>query len=159
MKSVTSFKTIFLFAALLVFGYTENGYAHDGHDEVKYTTHIKPLWEQKCAKCHGAESPEIGEFDKDKEKYKAMKKGPRMDSYTYMISFVGWPDTGAIMRRLDDGKNTKDGNPGNMYKNLGDTDEERQKNLSILKEWVGNWILKKWPDISKEEMNGIKVKY
>ncbi len=82
-----------------------------------------------------------------------------MDSYTYMISFVGWPDTGAIMRRLDDGKNTKDGSPGNMYKNLGDTDEERQKNLSIFKEWVGNWILKKWPDISKEEMNGIKVKY
>ena len=64
-----------------------------------------------------------------------------------------------VMGRLDDGKSAKDGKPGNMYRNLGKTEEERQENLAIFKEWVGNWILKKWPDISKEEMNGIKIKY
>jgi len=26
-----------------------------------------------------------------------------MDSYERLIAFVGWPDTGALMRRLDDG--------------------------------------------------------
>jgi hypothetical protein len=82
-----------------------------------------------------------------------------MDSYTYITSFIVWPDTGAIMRRLDDGQNTKDGKPGNMYRNLGRTEEERQKNLAIFKEWVGNWTLKRWHEISKEELDRIKVKY
>ncbi|MBT9537978.1 MAG: hypothetical protein IVZ94_07575 [Nitrospirae bacterium] len=63
------------------------------------------------------------------------------------------------MRRLDDGKNTKDGKPGNMYQYLGSTEEERQQNLKLFKDWVGNWTLKKRKDITKEEMEGIKVKY
>ena len=28
-----------------------------------------------------------------------------------------------------------------------------------LKEWVGNWVLKRWPEVTKEELHGIKVKY
>ncbi len=64
------------------------------------------------------------------------------------------------MRRLDDGKG---GKPGNMYQYLGSTEEERQQNLKLFKEWVGNWTLKKWKDITKditkEDMDGIKVKY
>jgi hypothetical protein len=39
---------------------------------------------------------------------------------------------------LDDGKNTKDGKPGNMYQYLGATEDERQKNLKLFKKWVGN---------------------
>src|SRR3970282_197327 len=67
----------------------------------------------------------------------AQMKGPRMDTYADLISFVGWPDTGAIMRRLDDGKGAGGGKPGNMYKQLGATEQERQKNLNLFKQWVG----------------------
>ena len=84
-----------------------------------------------------------------------------------LIFFIGWPDTGAIMRRLDDGKNTADGKPGNMYQNLGANEEERQKNLNLFKEWVGKdgWKLNRWevrgrvPAITREDMEKIKVKY
>lgn len=128
-------------------------------DDIRYTTHIKPIFEKHCVKCHGQDSPEYGDFEKDKKGFKAMGKGPKMDSYSDLIFFIGWPDTGAVMRRLDDGKNTKDGKPGNMYNSLGDSEEERQKNLGIFREWVGNWRLEKWPAITKEELNRIKVPY
>jgi hypothetical protein len=128
-------------------------------EEVKYTTHIKPLFEAKCTGCHGSDAPEYPEFKADKKKYEAMLKGPRMDGYTYLIFFTGWPDNGALMRRLDDGKISTGGKSGNMYQYLGATEEERQRNLSIFKEWVGNWTLKKWPEITKEDMNSLKVKY
>lgn len=90
-----------------------------------------------------------------------------MDTYADLISFVGWPDTGAIMRRLDDGSNTADRKPGNMYQYLGATDEERQANLKLFMAWVGEdaWTLKRWnkkgdvPGITKEELHKIKVKY
>jgi hypothetical protein len=89
-----------------------------------------------------------------------------MDSYADLIFFVGWPDTGALMRRLDDGRNAG-GKPGNMYQFLGTSDEERQKNLQTFKAWVGpeGWILKRWsargnvPGITKEELDKIRVKY
>jgi len=57
----------------------------------------------------------------------------RMDTYSHLIFYTAWPDTGSLMRRLDDGRNTKDGKPGNMYKYLGSTEEERQKIYSFLK--------------------------
>jgi hypothetical protein len=85
--------------------------------------------------------------------------GMRMDTYSHLIFYTAWPDTGSLMRRLDDGRNTKDSKPGNMYKYLGSTEEERQKNLQLFKAWVGNWTLKRWPEITKEELDGIKVKY
>ncbi len=62
-----------------------------------------------------------------------MMKGPRMDSYTYILSFIAWPDTETIMRRFGDGKNTKDGKPGNMYQYLGSTEDERQKTFDFSK--------------------------
>ncbi|MGE5238993.1 MAG: cytochrome C [Chloroflexota bacterium] len=127
--------------------------------EVRYTTHIKPVFDMHCTGCHGADSPEYGDFEKEKDKYTAQFKGPRMDTYAHLVQFTAWRDTGALMRRLDDGKNTKDGKPGNMYQNLGGTDEERQKNLKLFKAWVGNWTLKRWPDVTKKELNGIMVKY
>jgi hypothetical protein len=82
-----------------------------------------------------------------------------MDTYSHLIFYTAWRDTGALMRRLDAGTNTKDGKPGNMYQYLGDTEEERQKNLKLFKEWVGYWTLKRWPEITKEELSKIRVKY
>jgi hypothetical protein len=135
--------------------------------DVTYRKDIQPLWMQKCSACHGANAPYIGEFDEDKKKFEAMLKGPRMDTYADLIFFVGWPDTGALMRRLDDGKTASDGKPGNMYQNLGVTEEERQKNLGLFKEWVGKdaWKPNRWetrdkvPATTKEDMDKIKVKY
>jgi hypothetical protein len=128
-------------------------------EETTYRKHIKPIFDAKCIVCHGAGSPEHPEFKEDQKKFEQMMKGPKMDTYVHLIFFVGWPDTGAVMRRLDDGKNTKDGKSGNMYQYLGSTEEERQKNLNLFKEWVGNWTLKRWKEISREEIDGIKVKY
>jgi hypothetical protein len=133
--------------------------------DVTYRKDICPLWLQKCAVCHDASSPYLGEFEEDK--FEAMLKGPRMDTYTDLIFFVGWPDTGALMRRLDDGKSTADGKPGNMYQNLGATVAERTKNLALFKEWVGKeaWKHNRWeargkvPGITRAEMAKIKVKY
>jgi hypothetical protein len=90
-----------------------------------------------------------------------------MDTYADLIFYIGWPDTGAIMRRLDDGKSVKDGKPGNMYPYLGSNEEERQKNLNTFKEWVGRdaWTLKRWnprgdvAGITRDELDKIKVKY
>lgn len=149
-------RKIIVFLAGALFAVCASGaFAQD----IGYTTHIKLIFDQQCAGCHGSNSPEYEDFKKDKEKYSALFKGPRMDTYPHIIYFTAWPDTGSLMRRLDDGKNTKDGKPGNMYQHLGPTEEERQKNLGLFKEWVGNWMLKRWPEITKEEMNGIKVKY
>jgi hypothetical protein len=128
-------------------------------EDVSYTKHIKPLLDAKCLTCHGVDAPEYVTFKEQKKKYEEMGKGPRMDTYTHLIYFIGWPDSGALMRRLDDGKNAKDGKPGNMYQYLGLTEDERQKNLVLFKEWVGNWTLKRWADITKEDMDGLKLRY
>jgi hypothetical protein len=127
--------------------------------DVTYRKDIRPLWEAKCSACHGAKSPYLGEFLENTDKYKKMMKGPRMDTYADLIIFVGWPDTGAIMRRLDDGKNTKDGKPGNMYENLGVEETERQKNLALFKAWVGEggWFLGKPKELDMATLLKMKV--
>ena len=135
--------------------------------DVTYRKDIRPLWVKQCSDCHGADSPYLGEFEENKKKFESRRMGPRMDTYADLIFYVGWPDTGALMRRLDDGKTVAGGKPGNMYQYLGDTDEERQKNLNLYKEWVGTdaWKHNRWevrgkvPAITKEEMDKIKVKY
>jgi mono/diheme cytochrome c family protein len=136
--------------------------------EATYTKDIKPLFDSKCVGCHGPASPYFGEFDKEPKKFAAAMKGPRMDSYADIVFFTGWPDTGAIMRRLDDGKSAlAGGKPGNMYQYLGGTEEERQKNLQTFKNWVGpeGWVLNRFnargsvPGISKEQLEKILVKY
>jgi len=121
--------------------------------EVAYFKDIKPIVDARCAGCHGSDAPEYPAFKKEKENWTAKGMGPRMDTYSHLIYYTAWPDTGALMRRLDDAK------PGNMYVYLGDTAEERQKNLTLFKDWVGNWTHKRWSEISKEEMDGIKVPY
>ncbi|MBI3044697.1 MAG: cytochrome C [Betaproteobacteria bacterium] len=143
-------------------GASAGGLAQDA----TYRKDIKPLFDAKCAGCHGAASPVLQEFLLDEKKFAAAMKGPRMDSYADMLQLVGWPDTGAIMRRLDDGKNAG-GKPGNMYQYLGASDEERQKNLRTFKAWVGpeGWALNRFkargkvPGVTKEQLEKIKVKY
>ncbi len=127
--------------------------------EVTWQKDIKPIFDKQCAGCHGTGSPEIEEFDKDKKKWTDNSVGMRMNSYGTMISFVGWPDTGALMRRLDDGSGRADKKAGNMYENLGSSDAERKANLDIFKAWVGNWNLKRWKDVTKDEMNSLKITY
>jgi hypothetical protein len=136
--------------------------------EVTYRKNIAPMWQSKCIACHGAHTPELADFQlKDKE-FIAKSQGPRMDTYGRIIGFIGWPDSGAIMRRLDDGMNPlSGGKPGNMYQYLGSTDEERALNFRLLKAWIGEdaWNLNRWevrgvvPAISKEPLEKIKAKY
>ncbi len=129
-------------------------------EEITYTKHIKAVFDAKCAACHGVNSaPEYYAFKAEKDKWLAKGQGMRMDTYSHLIFYTAWPDTGSLMRRLDDGKNKTDGKPGNMHMHLGATEEERQRNLKLFKGWVGNWTLKRWPEISKEDMTGIEVKY
>jgi hypothetical protein len=136
--------------------------------EVSYRTDIAPLWKSKCIACHGEKSPERADFLLDEKGYAAKSQGPRMDTYERFIAFIAWPDTGSLMRRLDDGTSPNaGGKPGNMYQNLGSTDKERAANLKLVKAWVGEgaWNLNRWekkgdaPAISKEQLGKIKVKY
>lgn len=124
---------------------------------VTYEKDIKKITSVKCIFCHGSDSPTIEEFDKDKEGFKKKMKGPRMETYQNLMIFVNGEDAGAVMRRLDDGKNTKDGKPGNMYQFLGNTDNERAKNFEVFKKWVGNWTLKKKKELTEDELKTIKA--
>ena len=135
--------------------------------EVTYRQNIKPMVEKLCADCHGKDSPTLAEFKLDEEKYKKAKEGPRTDTYADLMQLIAYPDTGALMRRLDDGSNTPDKKPGNMYKYLGETDAERAENLKVFKAWVGEggWNLNRWkvrgevPGITKEQQDKLKLKY
>ncbi len=122
-------------------------------ETVTYRRDIAPLFQARCAGCHGSEAPEYKGFKEEKEAWMAKGIGPRMDTYSHLIYYTAWPDTGALMRRLDDAK------PGNMYQHLGETEAERKANLALFKAWVGNWSLKRWADITKEEMAGVVVPY
>lgn len=124
---------------------------------VTYDKEVKPIISQSCLSCHGSNAPTIEEFNKNKEGFTKQNKGPRMDTYKNLIIFVNGTDTGALMRRLDDGKNTKDGKPGNMYIKLGKTDSERAMNLEVIKNWIGGWTLKRKAEITEEELKAIKA--
>lgn len=119
--------------------------------KVTYDNTIHKLTSTRCAACHGAAAPTMVEFKKDEEGYKAKSLGPRMVTYEDLMVMVNGSDTGAVMRRLDDGANTKDKKPGNMYERLGNTEAERAANLALFKSWVGSWNLKRTKDISEEE--------
>ena len=135
--------------------------------DVTYRNDVRPLIKAQCAECHGDESPSLADFLQDQEKYRKAKQGPRTSSYADLIQLIGWPDSGAFMRRLDDGSNDADKKPGNMYKYLGETDPERAKNLALLKTWVGEggWNLNRWqkrgdvPAITKEQLDKLQLKY
>lgn len=122
---------------------------------VTYENTVKKILAERCMGCHGAGAPTLAEFGKDKEGWKKKMKGPRIDSYANLIILVNGSDAGAFMRRLDDGKNTKDGKPGNMYVWLGGSDTERAQRLAVVKQWVGNWSLKRRKDLTEAELQSI----
>jgi hypothetical protein len=124
-------------------------------DAVTYENGISQLVKERCSECHGTDAPTMAEFKADQEKFKKDKLGPRMDTYENLMVMVNGSDTGAVMRRLDDGANSKDGKPGNMYKHLGKTDEARAAGLAMFKNWIGGWSLKKAKDISEDERKAI----
>jgi len=43
--------------------------------DVTYPQRHPPLWNAKCSTCHGAESPYLGDFLENQDKYKKMMKG------------------------------------------------------------------------------------
>jgi len=134
---------------------------------VTYRANIQPFIKAQCAECHGADAPTLAEFKLAEEKYTKAKLGPRTDTYENLLQIVAYTDTGAFMRRLDDGTNTADKKPGNMYKHLGETDGERAANLKMIKAWVGEgaWNLNRWqkrgdvPAITKEQLDKLQLKY
>lgn len=128
-------------------------------EEITWSGAIKQVFEKHCIACHGSDAPEYAAFKKDKDVWLKKGTGMRMETYSHLISFVGWPNSGALMRRLDDGKGSKEGKPGNMYQHLGADEQERQTNLALFKQWVGNWSLKRLADLSKDELNSVKAKY
>jgi hypothetical protein len=143
--------------------------------EVTYRKDVEPMLKKYCVECHSEKvgAPTLAEFDADpkrKEQYKKEKLGPRSDTYETLIQLIGWPDTGAFMRRLDDGSSQfAGGKPGNMYNKLCDkgNDAECAANLKVLKTWVGEgaWNLNRWaaqdavPAITKEQLGKLKLKY
>jgi mono/diheme cytochrome c family protein len=124
---------------------------------ITYENGIRQLLDKHCLACHGSDSPTMEEFNKNTEGYKAKSLGPRFDTYENLMVVVNGTETGALMRRLDDGTNTKDGKPGNMFKNLGNNDARRAANLAIVKQWIGGWTLKRATDISEAEKNAIRA--
>lgn len=123
--------------------------------KVTYDNTIKQLVDRQCAACHGSSAPSMEAFKQDQAGYKAKNLGPRMDTYENLMVMVNGSDTGALMRRLDDGTHTKDNKPGNMHNYLGGTEAERAANLALFKQWVGGWTLKRAKDISGEERKAI----
>jgi mono/diheme cytochrome c family protein len=122
---------------------------------VTYDNTIRHLIDEHCSQCHGIDAPTAAEFKADRERYKKDNLGPRMDTYDNLMVTVNGGCTGAVMRRLDDGANTEDGKPGNMYKYLGKDDAQRTANLALFKNWIGIWNLKRAKDITEEERKGV----
>lgn len=133
--------------------------------ELTWRKDVAPIVAQKCAICHGPNAPEYNDWMLLGDDKRATVAS-RMDTYPHFMSYVMWPATGAIMRRLDDGK-AAGGKPGNMNKFLGGTDEERAKNLKTVQDWLGDgaWNLNRWkargevPGVTKEQLEKIKAKY
>lgn len=131
-------------------------------EEATWRTGIAQIVQAKCARCHSAAAKEYSDWNLGDK-----KDAPRMDTYPAFMTFVVWPATGAIMRRLDDGKGAAEGKSGNMYTHLGDSAEERAANLAKIKGWLGDgaWNLNRWgargdvPGITKEQLDKIKAKY
>lgn len=148
-------KTVTMLAAAWVLAALPVSAAAADKQAVTYENTIKKIMAAKCVACHGSDAPSLEEFDKDKAGWTKKFKGPRMDTYANLIVFVKGSDAGALMRRLDDGRSTKDGKPGNMYVNLGGTDAERAQTLDLFKKWVGTWTLKRRKELSEAELRTI----
>ena len=153
MQATTRVMLLVILFTAGVIGYA----ASQEQGAVTYEKDVKSIIQKRCASCHGSNAPTIDEFEKNKEGFKQQKKGPRMDTYANLMTFVNGKETGALMRRLDDGKNTKEGKPGNMYQTLGGSDVERSENFLVIKKWIGGWTLKRGAEITDTERKAIKA--
>ena len=150
----------FVSAAVMATGFAAPAPAQD----LTWRQDIQPIIQKQCGACHGANQPEYAEWIVLREKDKNL--AARMDTYAHFMNYVVWPATGALQRRLDDGK-AAGGKPGNMYQFLGGSDEERAKNLKMVKDWLGDgaWNLNRFkargdvPGISKEQLEKVQAKY
>lgn len=139
--------------------------AATGAEDLSWRKDIQPVVTAKCGACHGANVPGFADWNVQRVKDKNL--APRLDTYAYFMNHVVWPETGAMMRRLDDGKATPGGKAGNMYVYLGADDDERARNLQTIKAWLGDgaWNLNRWqkrgdtPAIAKEQLDKIKAAY
>lgn len=141
------------------------GVASAGAQELTWRKDVQPVIAAQCAACHGDKQPRIAEWEVQRLKDKQL--APRMDDYVSFMNHVVWPATGAVMRRLDDGKGPAGGKPGNMYEYLGSSEAERARNLQLIKAWLGDgaWNLNRWekrgntPAVTKEQLDKVKAKY
>jgi mono/diheme cytochrome c family protein len=124
---------------------------------VTYENTVKKIFAERCAACHISGAPSMSEFQNNKEAWTKKFKGPSLADYKSVMVMVNGSDAGALMRRLDDGKNTKDGKPGNMYNYLGSNPAERSARLDTMKKWVGNWSLKRRKELSDAELKAISA--
>jgi mono/diheme cytochrome c family protein len=122
---------------------------------VTYENTVKKIIAERCAACHISGAPSMAEFQANKASWEKKFKGPKMDNYANLVVMVNGSDAGALMRRLDDGKSTKDGKPGNMHNYLGKDSNERAERLAKMKQWVGSWSLKRRKDLSDAELAAI----
>ncbi len=152
MSRVISFLGI-LFFAMVVSGYSVAA----GEDVITYEKNIKTIIAENCFRCHGSDSPTLDEFRKNREEFRKKPKGPRMDTYENLMIYATGEEAGALMRRVDDGKNTQDGKPGGMNKYLGKTDPERAETLGMIKKWIGGWTLKSKTDMTQDDLKAIKA--
>ena len=126
---------------------------------------IQPLIKDNCGACHGASAPNYEEWNLDSQDFEAEKIDHGLDNYADFMRHVVWPATGAIARRLDDGKNAE-GKPGNMHAFLGATDQDRAAPGDV-EELAGRGRMEpqslgsagNLPAITKEQLDKIKAKY
>ncbi len=151
---------IALISAAVMASFTATAQAQD----LTWRQDIQPIIQKQCGACHGPNQPEYAEWIVLREKDKNLAS--RLDTYAHFTNYVVWPATGAMMRRLDDGKGAG-GKPGNMHRFLGGTDDERAANLQKIRTWLGDgaWNLNRWearggtPGITKEQLDKVKAKY
>jgi len=142
---------------VVMMAFTAGAVSAAGKTDVTYEKDVKKIISENCLSCHGSDAPTMEAFKKDQEGFKKAMKGPRADTYPNIMIMVNGSDTGALMRRLDDGKSAKDGKPGNMHGYIGGTEVEKAGNLKVIKDWVGGWTLKRAKDITQDELKAIKA--
>jgi len=111
-----------------------------------------------CLGLQGSDSPKQA-FGEEKDKWLAQDKGLERNTYSHKILSAGRPDTGVLMGGVGASKNPKDGKLRIMFQYLSSKEEEREKTLEFFKKCVGYGRLKKWPIITKEELNRINFRY
>jgi len=67
--------------------------------------------------------------------------------------------SGAVIRRLDDGRIRKTGSQGTCTSISAPPMKNGRQISPCSKDWIGTWNLKKWPDVTEEEMNGLRMDY